>query len=326
MVDNAADVALVGTLSSRNDYCGARTFYLSKIFEKHMPELRVQVYDVCEQDVSKRCTIEGAKNVIFLPWSEAIDIGWIDFLSNLGQSFKILYTEDHYWYQQQKDRVLKLGFNLENLFNVISFSTRNGNSWWRDEKQYFYWGPAIYTDFFADRVVDNDDEANRTVFVDPPWRSADCVEPYCATRVLNECMPELKREYPRLKIVSQDYDAPWVDENLPKQLDLDEVVGHYARADVFVVSHSETLGLPQIEAQLCGVKVVTTNIMSQDAAIIGGNDVRELWTFDGGNANFMAAMRRALKPYDKRRLASIATRCFSDKLAADNIRANLWSV
>ena len=322
--EEQCDVIIIGT-NIKKDYVGSRTFYLMEIFKIHFPELDVRIYDCYEQDVNNRLDTDKilAKNYIFLPWSETIDLNWIDFITSLKTGYKILYTENYDWYQKQKTRVVQLGFNLENIFNIISFSTRDNKSWWWNKNQYFYWGPCLLNSFLKDKLKLEKDE--KTVFVDTPWDLQKSPEPYNALRVLDECMPVLKERH-KLKIVSQDFDRDWVDENLDPHLELEEMIEHYSKCNLFIVSHHETCGYPQLEAQLCGVKIITTKIFSSETAILGGNIARELWSFEDGNQSFIEAIERGLETYDRELLQKIALQCFSETLFAENIKRNLWGL
>lgn len=306
------DVIIVGS-SKRIDYVGARTFYLQEIFKKYAPQLNIGLYDITS-DIRPDTSV-GCKNIIFLPWSESIDLGWCNFLLN-STGRKILYTENYYWYQHQKNRILQLGFNLENLFDIISFATREYSGWWNN-RQYSYWGVGITNSIFSDLEIKSN---NNIIYIDTPWNLNDCIEPYNALRILNQEIPKLKDKY-GFKIKCQNFDADWVDINLDKDLDLLEMINHYNTSDLFIVSHSETCGLPQIEAQLCGTKVLTTKLFSNNSALLGGTYTHDLWDFESNSFSKNFSL-----DYEKEQVKTLSLEAFNDEKFFLNMKKNLWNI
>lgn len=318
------DVVLVGTKKKTIDYVGSRTYYLENIFKKYRPDLEIGVYEIDETDDSKRINIENCKNIIFLPWSETINLGWCDFLLSSGGR-KILYTENYYWYQQQKDKILEQGFNLENLFNIIAFSSREFSGWW-NSRQYKFWGAGFFNELFENLSVHKKKENEKIIFIDNIWTLDSCREPYNALRILNECIPKIKKNHPEVRIIVQNFEAPWVDENLEKDLDLSQMIDYYSKSDVFIVSHIENCGLPQFEAQLCGTKIVTTKEFSNNTALLAGIYNRELWEFENGEELFIKAVEKCLEDYDHKEVKTLALQAFNDKKFLNNVLKDLWGV
>ena len=182
------DVILIGS-QKENSYLGSKTFYLEEMFKKYAPEINVGLYDIIAPDEERIETI--AKNFIFIPWVDSLDLNWCAFFLNLeSPSKKILYTDNYYWFQEQKDRILKLGFNLESLFNYVAFSSREHGGWW-DSSVYRYFGLPIYTDYFKERQIPSIEE--KIIYLDYPWDLSMSSEPYNAIRIIKECFPKIKK-------------------------------------------------------------------------------------------------------------------------------------
>ena len=100
----------------------------------------------------------------------------------------------------------------------------------------------------------------------------------------------------------------------------------YSKSKVFIVSHIENLGLPQIEAQLCGTKVVTTSLFSNNTSLLPGIFTRELWDFENGEESFIQAVENCLNDYDKKEVKNLALQAFNSNIFFKNMNKNLWSI
>ncbi len=315
------DVILIGS-KRENNYLGSKTFYLEEMFKKYAPEINVGLYDNLAPDEERIETI--AKNIIFVPWVDSLDLNWCSFFLNLHSPCKkILYTDNYYWYKEQQERIIKLGFNLESLFNYIAFSSRENEGWW-DSNTYKYFGLPIFTDFFTKKEVCKNKE--KIIYLDTPWDMSISSEPYNAFRVIKECFPKIKSKYPDVKIVSQKCDFSWVDKNLPDNLSLNEITDYYNQSQVYVVSHNETCGYAQVEANLCGTKVITTKTFSNQSTLLAGEKAFSFWSFEDGNESFMSAIDEALKDYDKQKVKDLSLSVHNDKLIFENIKESLWGI
>lgn len=315
------DVILIGS-QREGSYLGSKTFYLEEMFKKYAPNLNVGLYDNLAPDEERIENI--AKNFIFIPWVDSLDLNWCAFFLNLpSPSKKILYTDSYYWYQEQKNRIIKLGFNLESLFNYIAFSSRENAGWW-DSNIYKYFGLPIFTDFFEKREISQPKE--KIIYLDTPWDLSVSEEPYNAIRIIKECFPKIKKKYPDVKIISQKCDFSWVDENLPEQLPLNKIIDYYEKSQIYVLSHSETCGYAQVEANLCGTKVVTTRDFSNQSALLAGEKAFSFWSFEEGIESFMNAIDEAMKDYNKIDIKNLALSAHNDKLVFENIRESLWGI
>ncbi len=322
------DIILIGTEVENVDFSGSRTFHLKNIINKYLPNIKTGVYDILKKD-EDRIKL-NANNFIFLPWVESIDLNWSDFFMNIeGLGKKVLYTDDFYWYQSHKEKLLADGFNLENLFDIIAFSSRENSGWW-NSRTYRYWGPAIYNDFYKtldfEKILKDKNKDEKIIFVDSPWDLETSQEPYNAIRVLDECIPKLKTKYPNVKIISQDCDKKWVDENLSKRLDFNEMVKYYIKSDIYIISHKETSGLGQFDNKLCGTKIVTTKEFSNHSSLLPGEYTHELWSFDKGNKSFIDAVERCLEDYDRDEIKQLSLQAFNDKKFIDNMVKDLWEI
>ena len=315
------DVILIGS-QRESSYLGSKTFYLEEIFKKHAPNISVGVYDIIAPDEERIKNV--ANNFIFIPWVDSLDLNWCAFFLDLeSPSNKILYTDNYYWLQEQKNRILKLGFNLESLFNYIALSSREHGGWW-DSNIYKYFGLPILTDFFKKREIPTIEE--KIIYLDTPWDLSISGEPYNAIRIIKECFPKIKKKYPNVKIISQDCDLFWVDKNLPKQLPLSEIIDYYEKAHIYVVTHSETCGYAQIESNLCGTKIVTTKEFSNQTSLLAGAKAHEFWSFEDGAESFMNAIDRAMEDYNKEEIKKLSLIAHDDKFIFENIRESLWGI
>jgi len=321
------DVVLIGTEKNRYDYLGSRTFHVKSVLQKNFPDLKIGVYDVYAPDGERLVPHDCAKNILFLPWCETLDPGWCDFMMNVsGLCRKILYTDNFYWFQTQKNRLLHDGFNPENIFDYIFFSSREHSGWW-NEREYCYLGTCIYNDLFKDIDFESKKRKEKTLFVDTPWTLDMAQEPFNAIRVLDECIPQIKIKYPELIVVSQNCDREWVDINLEKQIPLETMINdHYCAADAYIVSHKETCGIAQFEAKMCGTKLVTTKNFSNNSALLSGTFTQELWSFEEGNQSFVKAVENCLKDYDKEEVRFLSAQAYDDKIFADQLYKYLWNV
>jgi len=327
-VEEKYDIILIGTEIEHVNYLGSRTFHLKNILQKYLPEIKIGLYDVLAED-DDRIKLK-ANNYIFLPWIESIDLNWSNFFITMeGLGKKILYTDDFYWYQEQKERLLSDGFNLENLFDTVALSSREHSGWW-NSRTYRYWGAGIYNEFYEKidikKILEEKDKDKKILFIDSPWSLEMSQEPYNAMRVFDECIPKLKDKYSNLKIVSQNCDKKWVDENLPERLDFNEMLKHYQAADVYVVSHKETAGLGQFDSRLCGVKNVTTKEFSNHSSLLAGEYTHELWSLEEGNQSFIDAVSKCLEDYDHEEIKQLSLQAFNDEIFFKNMVKDLWEV
>lgn len=313
------DIIIIGTIKERHNYLGSKTFYLYETLKKYLPEKKIGIYDCLEED-NKRIDLI-ANNYIFTPWIETLDEGWCSCLISLdGKGKKILYTDNYYWYDEQRKRILQQGFNLENLFSIVCFSTRENSNWWSN-KGYKYWGMCLDNSYFKNIEIENKQYKN--IYVDTPWDFNISSEPYNGLRILNECLPIIKQKYPDVKIISQNCNCDWVDVNLQYPLDLDEMIKIYSTCDAYVVSHNETCGFAQFESKLCGTKVITNKMFSNHSSLLTDSDTYELWSFEEGNQSFIDSVEKCLKPYDKKAIKTKSLEVYSDQLFFNQIIKDL---
>ena len=240
-------------------------------------------------------------------------------LEGIGK--KILYTDLYYFYNDKQTKLLQLGFNLENLFHIIAFASREYTGWWND-RAYRYWGPCFFNDKFKNMVPEKTEE--KYIFIDTIWDFDISLEPYNAKRIINECIPKIKENHPEIKIISQNNSENWVDINLEKSLPLDEMIKTYNKCVAYVVTHNECSGLAQFESLLCGTKIVSTRTFSNHAALLSGNYTHELWEFEKGNEDFIRAIESCIKDYDKNEVKELSLKAYNDKLFFDQMKNDLF--
>jgi hypothetical protein len=308
------NVILIGSLREKENYLGVRTYYLFELLKKHLPDLKVGIYDVLAPD-SERIELK-ADNFVFLPWVSTIDLKWCSFLLTLEElSNKILYTDDYYWYTACKNKLLKEGFNLENLFNIVAFSNRESASWWND-KQYACWGLSGPSESFSVQ------EKNNSLYVDKLVPIDVQAEPYNARRVILESIPELKRLHPDLKIVSQNQDS-WVDVKLPASMPLEEILKYYGEAQAYVVTQHESCGLAQFDSRMMGTKIVTNKLFSKSSMLLPGGYTFEQWSFE--EKNFLKAVERALVNYDSGQVRELSKNAWDEKAFIERVKVSLFN-
>lgn len=313
------DIIIIGTECQKYHYVGSRTFYIKRILNKYLPHLNIAIYDMCADDEDR---VElSANNFIFLPWIESIDANWCSCfisLENVGKKF--LYTDNFYWYEEQKKRLLQEGFNLENLFSIIAFSSRESNSWW-NKRAYRYWGIGIDNEYFENLEITKNKKVK--IFVDDYWDLDICPEPYNAINTLDNCFPKIKEKYgDKIEIISQIQDRDWVDSKIDKEIDLESIIHHYNDCNAYVVSHNENCGMAQFESLLCGTKIVTNKNFSNQSSLLAGNHSHELWENED---EFITAIENCFE-YDKSLVKKISLESYNSERYFKNIEKDLWKI
>lgn len=263
-------VLLIGK-SACKDYVGSKTLYLHNALTQ--AGAQVFVYDLS----GHMDPPPDATHVVFLPWVQTFDSGWLQFMRAHGRK-RILYTDNFYWYDECRQKLLSSEkVDMDAVFNTIALATSENVRWWPKDR-FELWGTCVDEDIAIARTPEN------YIYVDEVWPEAWSSGVWTGKSILDIAIPQIKDKY-GLEIVSQKshsrienrIESSWVDHWIEPEIDLENMLSVLGRAKAYVTAHEESLGLMQIEAMMCATPVITTPLWSKAEILKAGPECVFQW-------------------------------------------------
>lgn len=272
-------ILLIGK-SECNDYVGAKTLYLHNALTS--AGLPVSIYDL-SGNVDPPA---DSTHVIFLPWVQKFDSGWLQFMRAHGRR-RILYADNFWWYDECRRKLLDSEkVDMDAAFNMIALATSENVRWWPKDK-FELWGACVDEDLAIQRTPEN------YVYIDEIWPEAWSSGLWSGRKIIDLAVPKIKERFgvevmtqkscqwtpgkPKPEWVDHWITPGQVDHWIDPLIDLENMLAVIAKAKAFVTIHEESLGLMQLEALTCGVPVVTTPLWTKAEVMKAGPECVFSW-------------------------------------------------